>query len=102
MSQRYAAVKIDALPSSLFPLYDWDLSLLYLVGKGDGNIRVFELTDDNQPFQECGEFRSSVAQAGFAMLPKLSNDVMKCEVARILKLQGTSVVPIRFSITRQV
>jgi len=41
---------------------------------------MFEVVDGAEPLQEVGEFRSSVSQAGFAFLPKLSNDVMKCEV----------------------
>jgi len=93
--------KIDALPSSIFPYYDQDLSLLYLIGKGDGNIRMYEVVDGADPFQDSGEYKSSVPQAGFAMLPKLSNDVMKCEIGKVLKLQESSVVPIRFEVTRQ-
>ena len=65
-------------------------------------MRIYEVVDGAEPLQEAGDFKSSVPQAGFAMLPKLSNDVMKCEIGRILKLQESSVVPIRFEVTRQV
>ncbi len=72
---------LDSIPSSMFPLYDPDLSLVYVIGKGDGNIRLFEhVQGDAKPLQESGEFRSTAPQAGFAMLPKRSCDVMKCEV----------------------
>lgn len=102
LSSRLYSHNLDSIPSSMFPVYDPDLSLVYVIGKGDGNIRIFEhVPGDAKPLQESGEFRSSTAQAGFAMLPKRSCDVMKCEISRILKLQGTSVVPIRFEITRQ-
>ena len=101
LSARLTSVDLDSIPSSLFPFFDADLGIVYLVGKGDGNIRIFELNDSAKPLEAAGEFRSSQAQAGFAMLPKSSCDVMRCEVARFLKLQGNSVVPIRFEVTRQ-
>jgi len=103
LSARLYSQTLDSIPSSMFPFYDPDLSIVYIVGKGDGNIRIFEHTADGaKPLLESGEFRSSTAQAGFAMLPKRSCDPMKCEVAKFLKLQGTSVVPIKFEVTRQV
>jgi len=102
LSARLYTHTLDSIPSSMFPFYDPDLNLVYVVGKGDGNIRIFEhVAGDAKPLQESGEFRSSTSQAGFAMMPKRSCDVMKCEIARFLKLQGTSVVPIRFEVTRQ-
>jgi len=102
LSSRVYTHNIDSIPSSMFPFYDPDLNLVYVIGKGDGNIRIFEYIEgDAKPFQESGEFRSPNSQAGFAMLPKSFNDVMKCEIARFLKLQGNSVVPIRFEVTRQ-
>jgi len=101
IGKRLFTHKIDAIPSGMFPFYDPDLSLLYLIGKGDGNVRIYEIVDGAEPLQDSGEFRSSVSQAGFAFLPKLSCDFMKCEIARLLKLQDNSVVPIRFEVTRQ-
>jgi len=101
LGTRVYSQKIDAIPSGMFPYYDPDLSLLYVIGKGDGNIRMYEIVDGAEPLQDSGEFRSSVSQAGFAFLPKLSCDVMKCEIAKLLKLQDNTVVPIRFEVTRQ-
>lgn len=45
MSKRVASQDLDAIPSSIFPFFDADLGIVYLVGKGDGNVRLFELTD---------------------------------------------------------
>eukprot|EP00160_Parvularia_atlantis_P015375 Unigene4343_Nuclearia_a/m.13259 Unigene4343_Nuclearia_a/g.13259 ORF Unigene4343_Nuclearia_a/g.13259 Unigene4343_Nuclearia_a/m.13259 type:complete len:269 (-) Unigene4343_Nuclearia_a:69-875(-) len=102
LSTRLYSQTLDSIPSTMFHFYDPDLGLIYLVGKGDGNVRIFEhVAGDAKPLQESGEYRSSTSQSAFAMLPKRSCDVMKCEIARFLKLQGTSVVPIRFEVTRQ-
>lgn len=36
---------IDTSSGVLMPFYDSDLGILYLAGKGDGNIRYYEVTD---------------------------------------------------------
>jgi coronin-1B/1C/6 len=45
-----ATADLDQAAGVIMPFYDEDLSLLYLAGKGDGNVRVFELVDD-EPWQ---------------------------------------------------
>uniref|UniRef100_A0A674N656 Coronin n=1 Tax=Takifugu rubripes TaxID=31033 RepID=A0A674N656_TAKRU len=42
---------IDGLSGLLFPFYDADTHMLYLAGKGDGNIRYFEITTEKPYLQ---------------------------------------------------
>ena len=37
---------LDQSSGTLIPFYDEDTRVMYLTGKGDGNIRFFEFTDD--------------------------------------------------------
>lgn len=40
---------IDSSSGTVFPFYDADTNMVYLAGKGDGNIRYYEVTD-NLPY----------------------------------------------------
>jgi hypothetical protein len=57
--------------------YDDDLGIVYLAGKGDGNIRVFQVGTGPEMLTLVGEYKSSEAQAGFSVLPKKCCDIMK-------------------------
>ena len=39
---------IDTSSGVLMPFYDNDTRMIYIAGKGDGNIRYYEFVDDNQ------------------------------------------------------
>uniref|UniRef100_H3CVZ8 Coronin n=1 Tax=Tetraodon nigroviridis TaxID=99883 RepID=H3CVZ8_TETNG len=78
---------IDGLSGLLFPFYDADTHMLYLAGKGDGNIRYFEVTTEKPYLQYLMEFRSPTPQKGLAgVMPKHGLDVGACEVFRFYKL----------------
>uniref|UniRef100_A0A8C6WUM0 Coronin n=1 Tax=Neogobius melanostomus TaxID=47308 RepID=A0A8C6WUM0_9GOBI len=77
---------IDGLSGMLFPFYDADTHMLYLAGKGDGNIRYFEVTTEKPYLQHLMEFRSPAPQKGLGVMPKHGLDVGACEVFRFYKL----------------
>uniref|UniRef100_A0A7N8X5E7 Coronin n=1 Tax=Mastacembelus armatus TaxID=205130 RepID=A0A7N8X5E7_9TELE len=77
---------IDGLSGLLFPFYDADTHMLYLAGKGDGNIRYFEITTEKPYIQYLMEFRSPAPQKGLGVMPKHGLDVAACEVYRFYKL----------------
>lgn len=94
-------VDIDQAAGVIMPFYDQDTSLLYLAGKGDGNIRYYEMTD-GAPFQfGISEYRSTTAQKGVAFIPKRGLDIMRCETARALKLTSNTVEPLKFIVPRK-
>jgi len=92
---------IDTASGILMPFYDNDCNILYLAGKGDGNIRYYELVDENPYVYFLTEFKSATPQRGMGWTPKLAMDVMNCEIARLLKLTATAVEPISFSVPRK-
>uniref|UniRef100_A0A3B4B9W1 Coronin n=1 Tax=Periophthalmus magnuspinnatus TaxID=409849 RepID=A0A3B4B9W1_9GOBI len=77
---------LDGLSGLLFPFYDADTHMLYLAGKGDGNIRYFEVTTEKPYLQYLMEFRSPAPQKGLGVMPKHGLDVGACEVFRFYKL----------------
>lgn len=96
-----ATQDIDQAAGVIMPFYDDDTNVLYFVGKGDGNIRFYEMCDE-APYQfALSEYRSSQAAKGACVLPKRACDVSKCEVVSMLKLTSNSAQPLSFIIPRR-
>lgn len=92
---------LDQAAGVVMPFYDEDSKILFLAGKGDGNIRCFEIVPED-PWQfDIYQYKTSTPQRGVAMLPKRAVDVTKCEIARMLKLTNKDVEPLHFIIPRK-
>jgi len=101
LDKELSSVDIDQAAGVIMPFYDEDINVLYLAGKGDGNIRYYEIVDED-PYQfYVSEFKTTVACRGVAMLPKRVVSTQDCEVTRMLKLTTANVEPIRFIIPRK-
>jgi len=94
---------IDTSAGILMPFYDNDTKVLFLAGKGDGNIRYYEITDDPKPIYYLTEFKSSTPQRGVAALPKRAVNVSECEIIRLYKISGDGklIEPISFQVPRR-
>lgn len=94
-------VDIDQAAGVIMPFYDEDTQMLYLAGKGDGNIRYYEFVSEDPYAFPLADFRSSVSAKGMAFVPKRGLDIMGCETARLLKLTSNSVEPLSFRVPRK-
>jgi len=92
---------IDTSSGILMPFYDNDTSLLFVAGKGDGNIRYFEIEDDKPYIHYISDYKSSTPQLGMAMRPKTACDVGSCEVVSMIKACKTILEPIHFCVPRK-
>jgi len=95
------STQIDVSAGLLMPFYDDDTQLLFLAGKGDGNIRYYEVVNEDPYLHVISEFKSAQPQRGVAMLPKVAVDTTLCEVVRLMKLTTNSVVPVMFQVPRK-
>ncbi|XP_067886704.1 coronin-2A-like isoform X2 [Heterodontus francisci] len=77
---------LDGSLGVLFPFYDPDTCMLYLAGKGEGNIRYYELSSEKPYLHFLMDFRSTLPQKGMGIMPKRGLDVSTCEVFRFYKL----------------
>ncbi|XP_041841215.1 coronin-2B-like [Melanotaenia boesemani] len=77
---------LDGSAGVLFPFYDPDTHMLYLAGKGDGNIRYYELSSEKPYISFLMEYRSLLPQKGLGVMPKRGLDVNACEVFRFYRL----------------
>ncbi|XP_010192007.1 PREDICTED: coronin-2A-like, partial [Mesitornis unicolor] len=55
---------LDGSSGLLFPFYDSDTHMLYVVGKGDGNIRYYEISPEKPYLNYLMEYRSHLPQKG--------------------------------------
>ncbi|KAF9365841.1 Coronin-like protein crn1 [Mortierella sp. NVP85] len=89
---------IDTSSGVIMPFYDGDSNMLYLAGKGDGNIRYYEY--ENDELFTLSEFTSQ-PQRGIAFMPKRGLNVNECEIARAYKVSNHFVEPISFTVPRK-
>ena len=92
---------IDTSAGVLIPHFDADTGILYAAGKGDGNIRYWEVVDLDPYVHFLSEFRDNASQKGVTFLPKRACDVKQCEIAVCLRLMKDRVVPISFQVPRK-
>ncbi|PAA50160.1 hypothetical protein BOX15_Mlig029098g2, partial [Macrostomum lignano] len=87
--------EVDSSSGVLLPYYDPDCSLLYLAGRGDGNIRFYEISRGRLHF--LNQFSTHSPQKCIAQLPKRALDRSLCEVGRLYRLHVASnvVEPVR-------
>ena len=95
-------IDIDQSAGMIWPFYDEGLSLLFFAGKGDGNIRMFEVTDEAPYAFPVSEARSTDSTKGICMVPKRTLDVVSGECCRFMKVTAKSVVPMPFVVPRKV
>jgi len=97
-----ARIDIDQAAGVIMPFFDVDTNMIWLAGKGDGNIRYYEFVKHDPWCFPLAEFRSTTSCKGICIIPKRANDIMKCETARILKLTpNDGVQPLKFIVPRK-
>jgi coronin-1B/1C/6 len=101
LSKEVKKVDVDQGAGTIMPFYDPDTSVLYLAGKGDGNIRYYEVTNGDAFCYPLSEYRSNVSAKGMAFVAKRGLNVAGNETARLLKLTSTSVEPLSFMVPRK-
>merc|ERR1711916_52747 len=92
---------VDNSSGILMPFYDHDTNLIFLAGKGDGNIRYYELVDEDPFICYISDYSSSDSQKGMCSVGKRSVNVTKCEVVKMLKLTKDTVQPLSFRVPRK-
>lgn len=91
---------LDSISGVCMPFWDDGTQMLFLAGKGDGNIRYFEYTNDK--FEFLSEYKSVEPQRGIAFLPKRGVDLHENEVMRAYKTVNDAYIePVSFIVPRR-
>lgn len=93
---------LDQGTGALYPHYDEGTKLFFISGKGDGNIRYFEMVDHDPYLHYIDHYSTTTPQKAVTFLPKRCMDVTKHEVARAIKLESTCIVPVSFKVPRKI
>ncbi|KAF8448716.1 microtubule binding protein [Boletus edulis BED1] len=89
---------IDQSAGVIMPFWS-DNGILFLAGKGDGNIRYYEYESDS--LHSLAEHSSTNPQRGMCFLPRRVLEVSECEIARAFKVTSGGVEPIAFIVPRR-
>jgi coronin-1B/1C/6 len=92
-------VPVDSQTGTMIPFYDPDTGLIYVPGRGEGNIKYFDFSNNTIKF--ASEYRSSVPQKGIAAFPKRACNYNKCEVTRFAKLTINSIEYVSFYVPKR-
>lgn len=93
---------VDTASGVLFPKYDPDTKMVYIYGKGDGNIRYYEIDSEAPYVHALSQYQSSNPQRGVAFMPKRGCNIGECEVALCFKLHPKGFIErIGFTVPRK-
>jgi len=96
------STKLDSGSGMLMPFYDMDTDILFIAGKGDGNVRYYELVyGENVTVNYIEQFGSNVPTNGCGFMPKRGCDVSVYEVAKLFKVTPDTVYPLSFRVPRK-
>jgi len=104
LSEPLHVESVDTASGALMPLYDRDTGVIYLCGKGDGQLRLYEFDGAKAPYLHKlnDGFRSTTPGKGYCMVPKRGLDIMACESTRLLKITNTDGIhPLKFYVPRK-
>ncbi|KAI6041861.1 microtubule binding protein [Pisolithus marmoratus] len=91
-------ITLDQSAGVVMPFWS-DNGILFLAGKGDGNIRYYEYESDT--LYALAEHKTAEPQRGMCFLPRRALDVSGCEIARAFKVANSGVEPIAFIVPRK-
>ncbi|KAI0041826.1 microtubule binding protein [Auriscalpium vulgare] len=83
------SLALDQSAGVIMPFWS-DNNILFLAGKGDGNIRYYEYEKDN--LYALDEHKSSDPQRGMCFIPRRALVTSECEIARAYKLTAAGGV----------
>ena len=72
------------------PYFDKDLKILYIFGRGEGNMHYYDLNDNT--IKQCNDFLTSDPTEAVAMFEKKTMDYNKCEIGRFAKYTKNNVI----------
>ena len=76
-------VKIDEQVSMITPYYDHESKLLFTVGKGEGNVNVYDF-NETIPYR-CLNYSTTIPASAFCMVDRRTVDYNKNELDRMAK-----------------
>ncbi|TKR93245.1 hypothetical protein L596_007739 [Steinernema carpocapsae] len=83
---------IDGSSGLLMPLVDPDLLLVYIAGKGDANVRFYEVNESPAFISYLGESHGTKSQTSVCAIPKRAVNPEECEIMRIYRIAAENLL----------
>ena len=77
------------------PYFDYDIKLLFVFGRGEGNMHFYDLNDGT--VKPCNDYLSSDPTDSIVMFDKKSMDYNKCELDRFAKYSKKNIFYLSFN-----
>jgi len=101
LSKPLKALSIDLSSSLLCVYFDEDTNLIYLYGRGESNIKIYEFMEDQDPCcRALLKINTESIQQGIAFDHKKYLDVTKVEINRAWVVSKDSIKSISFTVPR--
>ncbi|PWN54036.1 putative CRN1 [Violaceomyces palustris] len=98
LSKPLKSITLDSSSGIVMPFWS-DNNICFLAGKGDGNIRYYELESDELHY--LTEYKSTEPQRGLTFIPRRHLNAEDNEIARAYKVTGSMIQPISFTVPRR-
>jgi WD40 repeat protein len=92
-------VTVDTQSGIMTPFFDADVGLIYLPGRGEGNIKYFDFSNSTVKF--ASEYRGGTIQKGMAMFPKRVVSYNRCEINRFAKMTNNTIEYLSFYVPKR-
>jgi len=99
MNKPVKQVTVDTSSGTMMPYFLPGNNMLFFAGKGDGNIRYYEL--EGEEIYPLSEYQSKEPQKGVAWMPIRHLNTTDCEIARAYKVTTSAIEPISFIVPRK-
>ncbi|KAJ1360984.1 hypothetical protein KIN20_020126 [Parelaphostrongylus tenuis] len=98
-----AIIDIDGSSGQLCPIFDPDLSILYVSGKGDSTFRLYELINNSPYVVYLTECHQPTPHTCICAVSKRALNLIGAEVMRVYRIQPQSLLvqPISFVVPRR-
>lgn len=102
LSKSLTMANVDTSSGVMFPFYDEGTKMVYVAGKGDTQIRLFEIVDEPPYCHFLNMVQFKDPMRGMGCMPKRELNYMKCEVMRFFKLLNKGIVePVSMTVPRK-
>ncbi|PWN38173.1 putative CRN1 [Meira miltonrushii] len=98
LSKPVKSLTLDTSSGVVMPFWS-DNQVIFLAGKGDGNVRYYELEGDE--LYELAEYKSTEPQRGMTFVPRRTVNANDNEIGKAFKVTGNLIQPISFQVPRR-
>lgn len=98
-----ARMELGSGTGVLYPFVDHDSNIVFIAGKGDGNILYYEVLETSPYLFALNQYSTGNPQRGFGVMPKRGVNTSNCEIIRFYKVHASRCIvePISMIVPRR-